>query len=156
MMSKDTLRLTRQAQHLSRAALSKTTGVHPTLVFNVETGAQPMPGRYVGAWADALHLPREAVERYVGGAVKLYGLTAHQRAFVSKLVDLLAWGGEELRGEPLLPTLEPDGAAELDHIARLSDAEVDEELLGRNLEPAEVRALGEEFVTKALMDRLRP
>lgn len=53
---------------------------------SIEDGAA-LPEKYVAVWARTLGANLEDVERWVGGEVRLAGLTRSQRAEVIALVD---------------------------------------------------------------------
>lgn len=88
-----TLRHLREAKGLSRNALAKKLGVSPTFVAWVEGGLTPLPESRVEAWGVALGVDPGEVARWVGGEVKLVGLTPAQRQRVTDFVASLRAAG---------------------------------------------------------------
>jgi transcriptional regulator with XRE-family HTH domain len=84
-----TLRELRKERGLSRRALSLATGIHQTLIFNVEGGTARLPSHYVEPWANAIGADPEEVGRHVGGALSLVGLSPSERAKIAALADEL-------------------------------------------------------------------
>lgn len=77
----------REEAGLSRSALARILGVGPTFVGNVEEGRATLPEKHVASWAKALGADPNEIGRWVGGEVRLTGLSTTERAEVIALVE---------------------------------------------------------------------
>jgi len=87
-----TLRELRKQARWSRNALGKKLGISPSMIFTVEAGKLPVPQRLVKPWAEALMVQEEEIARYVGGELRLAGLTPSQRDELRRIADEMRVG----------------------------------------------------------------